>query len=311
MDQEDRICLLTDKMTQIIGLMSKHLPDDIYDCLIRMRKEEDSQPAGAIYDCMLENMERASSSGRPVCQDTGILQFHIRAGARFPLLAELPGILNEAVRRATIEVPLRPNVVETFTGKNTGTNIGTGAPCIEWTSISDSDDLTIELYMAGGGCSLPGRSMVLMPAAGFEGIRQYVIDTVLDRGINACPPLLVGVGIGTCADRAAVLSKRALLRPVGSRNENSDAAAFEMELIRLLDALRIGPQGLTGRRTVLDVHVEWEAHHPATLAVGVSVGCWATRRACVHVDKELHCQLLSHLRCREQEQKKACTCASE
>ncbi len=281
-------------VTRLLSLMAVQLPDDVMRRLEEMRIEEDVPAAQAIYECMFANLERAKAQKRPICQDTGVVQFYIKAGARFPYLGRLRELLVEAVRQATEVTPLRHNVVESFDEKNTGTNVGTGAPWIEFDVVSDGEEMDLDVYFAGGGCSLPGRAMVLMPSAGYAGIAEYVLNTVADRGINACPPLLVGVGIGTCADSAAALSKKALLRKIGTRNPHPKAANLEDQLTSAINAIGFGPQGLTGKNSVLGVHVEFAAHHPATLAVGVSTGCWVTRKGQLHVRPDLTYDLLSH-----------------
>lgn len=290
-DNEMRI---VNSIASYLSFMSKRLPDDVQNRLIEMRDNETDPNASAVYDCMFKNIELAVSLDRPLCQDTGLIQFFIKAGSRFPYLAKLKEILTEAVRIATAETPLRPNAVDTFREKNSGNNIANGSPWIEWEIVSDSDDVEIEIYMAGGGCSLPGKALVLMPSAGYEGIAKAVLETVCDRGINACPPLIVGVGIGTCADSAGALSKKALLRGIGSQNPDKDAQKLEKLLFDGLNNIGIGPNGITGKESVLDVHVEFAAHHPATLAVGISVGCWATRYGKIHFNSDLNYEIKTH-----------------
>ena len=277
-----------------LDYMSKHLPDDVYKRLCEMRENETSETASSVYDCMFENLEEAVRLDRPICQDTGLIQFFIKAGAEFPYLSCVEKALNHATEIATKQAPLRPNAVEAFWEKNTGNNIAVGSPWTQWEIVPDSDVLTVEIYMAGGGCSLPGKAVVLMPSAGYEGIAEVVLDAVCDRGINACPPLVVGVGIGTCADAAGLLSKRALLRLIGSVNPRAEAANMEHVLKESINRIGIGPNALTGKESVLDVHVEFAAHHPATLAVGVSFGCWASRHGVLRFTKDLEPEILSH-----------------
>ncbi|MBQ8164853.1 MAG: L(+)-tartrate dehydratase subunit alpha [Clostridia bacterium] len=285
---------IVNSVASYLSVMSKHLPDDVFDRLSEMRKNEKNDGAKAVYDCMFKNLDMAVTLDRPICQDTGLIQFFIKAGSGFPYLANLKNILTEAVRIATEVTPLRPNAVDTFREKNSGNNIAVGSPWIEWDIVSGSDDAEIEIYMAGGGCSLPGKALVLMPSAGYEGVAKAVLETVCDRGINACPPLIVGVGIGTCADSAGLLSKKALLRGVGTENPDKDAQKLEKMLFEGLNNIGIGPNGITGTESVLDVHVEFAAHHPATLAVGISVGCWATRYGRIHFNSDLSYEIKTH-----------------
>jgi len=303
MDKREARESLTDLMARFTGYVGKHLPTDVLDKLAALRALEDSPLANVVYDSMFANLEAAARLDRPCCQDTGVIQFFVRAGARFPLLGELAGILTDAVRRATSAAPLRHNAVETFVEKNTGDNTGTRVPWIEWDIVpsgdpggpKDSQDAAvIDVYMAGGGCSLPGAAKVLMPAAGYEGVVAFVFDVITSYGVNACPPLLVGVGVSTSVETAAMLSKRAILRPLGTRHPNPDAAAMELLLERSLNQIGLGPQGLSGNSTVLGVHIESSARHPSTIGVGVSVGCWAHRRGTIRIGADLSHQVLSH-----------------
>ena len=285
---------LTRIMARFTALVGKQLPDDVLAQLGRLRKVEDGPLPRIIYDTMFRNLELARELGRPCCQDTGALQFFVRAGAGFPWLGPLRSILTEAVREATGVAPLRHNAVETFDERNTGTNTGTGLPWIDWEILPDSSGAEIDVYMAGGGCSLPGAAKVLMPGEGYEGVVKFVFDVLTSYGVNACPPLLVGVGISTAVETAAVLSKRAILRPIGTRHPNPKAAVMERLLEAGLDALGIGPQGLTGKASVMGVHIESSARHPSTIGVGVSVGCWAHRRGTIRIDDRMGYELLTH-----------------
>lgn len=285
---------LTDLMATFTGYVGKHLPQDVLDKLAELRAREEKPLSKIVYDSMFENLEAADKLNRPCCQDTGALQYFVRAGAGFPLLGELKAILGEAVRIATRDAPLRHNAVETFVEKNTGTNTGTGIPWVEWEILPDDDTCTIEVYMAGGGCSLPGAARVLMPAAGYEGVVNFVFDVITSYGVNACPPLLVGVGISTSVETAATLSKRAILRPIGTHHPDPQAARMETLIEEGLNDVGIGPQGMSGSTSVMGVHIESSARHPSTIGVGVSVGCWAHRRGTIRIKSDLSYEILSH-----------------
>jgi L(+)-tartrate dehydratase alpha subunit len=291
---QDQVLAMTSKMARFTALVGKRLPDDVLTQLGRLRKVEDGPLPRIVYDTMFRNLELATELDRPCCQDTGALQFFVRAGARFPLLGQLRSILTEAVREATRTAPLRHNAVETFDEKNTGTNTGTNLPWIDWEIVSDDANAEIDVYMAGGGCTLPGAAKVLMPGEGYEGVVKFVFDVISSYGVNACPPLLVGVGISTSVECAALLSKRAIQRRIGTRNPNPKAAEMERLLEDGLNALGIGPQGLTGNASVMGVHIENTARHPSVIGVGVSTGCWAHRRGTIRFDGTLRHEVLTH-----------------
>ncbi len=281
-------------MARFIVHTSIHLPDDVYAKLEQLRNEEETGLSKVMYDAIFKNLAMAKELKRPCCQDTGFIQFYVRAGSGFPLIEETEGCLRQAVKKATKLGPLRPNAVEVFDEKNTGNNVGKRIPWIEWEIVPDRKDAEIYVYMAGGGCSLPGAAKVLPPLEGYEGVVKFVFDQVSSLGINACPPLLVGIGIGGSVDVAAKLSKKALLRPIGSRNSNPRGADLEQRIQDGLNSLGLGPGGVGGKSSVMGVHIEEAARHPATIAVGVSTGCWAHRRSLIRVTADLEYEIISH-----------------
>ena len=293
MNREQQVQLMTDKMAKLVTYMSIKLPDDVEAKLHELAEAEEKGIAKLLYKTYFENQEIAFNLKRPSCQDTGMLQFFVKCGTGFPLIGELEALLKESVIKATVEAPLRHNAVETFDEYNTGLNVGKGGPTVIW-EITSGDSCEIDAYMAGGGCTLPGHAMVLMPGAGYEGVVKYVLDVMTEYGINACPPLLVGVGVATSVGTAALLSKKALLRPLGTHNPNERAAKLEALLEEGINKIGIGPQGMTGSSSVMGVHVENSARHPSAIGVGVSTGCWSHRRAHVVFDKDLNATVTSH-----------------
>lgn len=294
MTKPESIQYMTDKMAKFIAHTGKKLPDDVIAKLEELRDQEDNPLAKTIYDTMFRNQELAVQLDRPSCQDTGVLQFWVKCGTNFPLINELEDLLREAVVQATKDAPLRHNSVETFDEYNTGKNVGKGTPTVWWDIVPNSDECEIYTYMAGGGCTLPGHAMVLMPGEGYEGVTKFVLDRMTTYGLNACPPLLVGVGVATSVETAAMLSKKALMRPIGSHNENERAAQMEKLLEDGINAIGLGPQGMGGKSSVLGVHIENTARHPSAIGVAVNVGCWSHRRGHIIFDKDLNYRILSH-----------------
>ncbi|WP_316670830.1 L(+)-tartrate dehydratase subunit alpha [uncultured Propionibacterium sp.] len=290
----DRTARLTQMLARFTDHISKHLPWDVEERLAELAAAETDQRARMIYDTMRRNQELAAELDRPSCQDTGLVQIMARVGNEFPLRDRLPQVFREAVGTATRTAPLRHNTVETFDEVNTGTNTGTDSPWVYWTPLPGSEDLEVDIYLAGGGCSLPGQGRTLMPGEGYEGVVGFVLDVMVSYGVNACPPLLVGVGIGSSIDAASYMSKRALMRPVRSHNPNARAARLEDELEAAINALRLGPQGMGGQSSVMGVHIENSARHPSVLSVAVNTGCWSHRRGTVRVHPDLSYELLTH-----------------
>lgn len=294
MKKEEAVVRLTEIIANFVGYTGKVLPDDVKAKLRELGEQEETPLAKIIYEAMFKNQELAVSLDRPSCQDTGAMQFILQCGSEFPYMAEMEQILHDAVVKATQEAPLRHNSVETFDEYNTGKNVGKGVPSIFWDIVPGSDELSLHTYMAGGGCSLPGKAMVLMPGEGYEGVTRFVLDVMTSYGLNACPPLLVGVGIATSVETAALLSKKALMRPLGSYNANERAAKMEALLEDGINQIGLGPQGLTGKNSVLGVHIENTARHPSVIGVAVNVGCWSHRRGHIVFDRELNYTINSH-----------------
>lgn len=299
MSQQEMVTKMTDIMASFVGHIGKKLPDDVIAKLDELAKKETSPLAKTLYQTMTRNQNLAVSLDRPSCQDTGVLQFWVKCGTGFPLIDEVEALLKEAVVKATFETPLRHNCVETFDEVNTKRNVGMGTPTVFWDIVPHSDQCEIYAYMAGGGCTLPGKAMVLMPGAGYEGVTQFVLDQMTSYGLNACPPLLVGVGVATSVETAALLSKKALMRPLGTHNENARAAEMERLLEDGINAIGLGPQGMGGSASVMGVHIENTARHPSAIGVAVNVGCWSHRRGHIVFDRDLNvtCDTHSTFRC--------------
>ena len=289
MENKNEIEKMTHLMASFISYVSKKLPDDVEKKLAELRKVETGDLASTIYDTMAKNQQLAWDLNRPCCQDTGVLQFWVKCGTKFPLIDELESLLKDAVVESTFSMPLRHNSVETFDEYNTGRNVGKGTPTVFWDIVPNSDKVEIYTYMAGGGCTLPGKAGVLMPGMGYEGVTRFVLDVMTSYGLNACPPLLVGVGVATSVETAALLSKKALMRPIGSHNSNERAAEMEKLLEDGINSIGLGPQGMGGKMSVMGVNIENTARHPSTIGVAVNVG-----RGHIIFDKDLNYEITTH-----------------
>ena len=294
MNKEENVQRLTNMVASFVGHIGKKLPDDVVAKLEELGRQETAALPKVLYETMTKNQKLAVELDRPSCQDTGVLQYWVKCGTNFPLINELEALLKEATVQATFTAPLRHNSVETFDEYNTKRNVGKGTPTVWWDIVPNSDQCEIYAYMAGGGCTLPGKAMVLMPGAGYEGVTDFVLDQMTTYGLNACPPLLVGVGVGTSIETAALQSKKALMRPIGSHNDNPNAAKMEKLLEDGINAIGLGPQGMGGKFSVLGVNIENTARHPSTIGVAVNVGCWSHRRGHIVVDKDLNVTCDTH-----------------
>ena len=261
----------------LIKKAETELPNDVIKALENALKIE-KDIAKTQIEAILKNIDLAKKTKRPMCQDTGIQTFFVSIGVDFPHIYKLKDLITDAVRIATIEIPLRPNTVDPFTGENHKDNTGNQVPYITWDFV-EGDDVHITAFPKGGGSENMSKLGMLKPGVGIEGVKNFIVEEMIKAAGNPCPPTVVGVGIGGGADLSMKLGKKALLRPVGERHKDKMIASIEEELIKRINDSGIGPMGLGGKTTVLDVHIEKAHRHPASLPVGIAVQCWADRRA--------------------------------
>ena len=268
---------VTNGIVKLIRKAETELPDDVVKALEKAYEIEEGVAKTQI-EAILKNIKLAKNSKRPMCQDTGIQTFFVNVGIDFPEISNLKKIITDGVKKATKEIPLRPNTMDPITGENHKDNTGKHVPYITWDFVEGSD-VTITAFPKGGGSENMSKLGMLKPGVGIDGVKDFVVEEMVKAAGNPCPPTVVGVGIGGGADLALKLGKRSLLRPAGVRNKNKTIASIEEELIKRINDSGIGPMGLGGKTTVLDVHVEVAHRHPASLPVGIAVQCWADRRA--------------------------------
>lgn len=256
------------------------LPPDIEDALNAAYQEETSDVAKMQLKAILDNISLAQETVTPMCQDTGIHIFYVTVGK--VETGNIEKAIREGVEKATETVPLRPNAVHPLTRKNPGTNVGENMPYINY-ELSDADYVEIHVMPKGAGSENMSKLAMLNPAQGIKGIKQFVLDTLLNAGSKPCPPVILGVGIGGSADISMKLAKKALLRPVTDHHPSPDIAALEEELLEALNDTGIGPMGLGGATTVLGLNIEYAACHTASHPVAVNIQCWAARRASARI----------------------------
>jgi len=261
-----------------------NLPKDVEEAL-RKAMENENGIAKTQLQAVLKNVELARQQKKPMCQDTGTPTFFVKMGIDFPYKHLIEEAIIEGVRKATKEVPLRPNAVDILSGKNSGDNTGICIPIIHW-EIVEGSDCIITAMPKGGGSENMSTLKMLKPGVGIKGVKKFVLEWMVEAAGNPCPPTVVGVGIGGGADVAMKLAKKALLRKVGERHRNKEIAKMEEELLKAINSTGIGAMGLGGKITVLDVHIEIAHRHPASLPVAIAVQCWANRRKSIKIDKE-------------------------
>jgi len=270
-------------VNSIIDLVQKlcvdancNLNRDIEVALNACLTGEESALAKDVIGTILENAKIAREEQAPICQDTGMAVVFIELGTGVHICGDLEEAINEGVRRGYEKGYLRKSVVrDPIDRVNTKDN----TPVVIHYSINSGDELKIIVAPKGAGSENMSALKMLKPSDGIEGIKNFVIDTVSRAGPNPCPPILVGVGIGGTMEKCAILSKKALLRPVGSRNADDFWDGVEKELLVKINGLDIGPAGFGGRTTALCVNIETFPTHIAELPVAVNIGCHVTRHA--------------------------------
>jgi fumarate hydratase subunit alpha len=252
------------------------LPPDVKRAILRAAETETNPVAKGELSNIIKNIAEAERLNVPLCQDTGVPVVYLTIPPDIPLTPDLYHAVARGVRRATTDVPLRPNVVDALTRHNTHDNTGAGMPAIH---AKPGDKLTVTVLPKGAGAENVSRIAMLLPSRKDE-IGKFVVETMLLAEGRPCPPVVLGVGIGGTFDGAAALAKEALLLPIDTMTE------FEQQLCDAVNTLGIGPMGLGGDTTALAVKVKTAACHTASLPVAVNVQCWANRRATVEVKRE-------------------------
>lgn len=253
------------------------LSDDIY-CGLKNRSAVEKSPLGKqIIDTIVQNADIARNERSPICQDTGMTVVFVEMGQDVHVTEGfIEDAINQGVRQGYTKGYLRKSVVKDPIDR---VNTNDNTPAIIHYEIVEGDCFRIVVSPKGFGSENKSGLKMLTPSAGIPGIKKFIIDTVATAGGNPCPPIIVGVGIGGTMERAAYLSKKALLRPVGSHSENETVAQLETELLEEINRLGIGPCGFGGTTTALTVNILTNATHIAGLPVSVNIGCHATRHA--------------------------------
>lgn len=274
-----------DALASLIPQLASVLPDDILAGLMAAREVETGDRARIVLDQLVENARIAASDKVPICQDTGTVWVCLEVGPDVLVPGDVLSRVNEAVAWAYESAHLRKSVVKNalFDRANTGDN--TPAFC-EIHCVDEPGVARLHVMLKGGGSDNASRVVMLVPSAGKQGIIDTVLQCVREKAANACPPLIVGVGVGATFDKVAGLAKHALMRPLGQNHPDPETAVFEAELLAAINATGIGAGALGGCTTALGVRVETAPCHIAALPVAVNMGCSAMRRASVDLTCE-------------------------
>ncbi len=252
------------------------LNEDVIKSLENALKNEEDDLARLNIENILKNIKLARENQIPMCQDTGLGIIFVKLGN--VKVENLKTAIRNGVKKASSEIPLRPNIVDPLTRENSGNNLGDKIPYIN-IELTDTDYLEITLLPKGFGSENNNKLKMTLPAEGEEGIKDFVVESVLQAGGKPCPPMIVGVGIGGTSDLAMKLAKEAMLDEIGKPNKDSKLAKMEKEILDKINQNGKGPMGLGGKTTALDVKIKTAATHTAGLPIGVCIQCWAHRHA--------------------------------
>ena len=274
---------LTNQFLELVRLTATSLPHDVENAIVEAyHNEEEGSAAKGAFDAILNNVKMAREKSTPICQDTGTPIFYVHYPEGWST-RKLRDQIRAAVAEATRKSYLRPNAVDSITGKNTGDNLGDDHyPTIHFEEV-DGDTLTVELMLKGGGCENVGMQYKLPNSelnAGrdLDGVRKVVLDAVYQAQGKGCAPGILGVAIGGDRGSSYLASKEALLRKLDDQNQDPALAEFEETVYEQANQLGIGPMGFGGKTTVLGVKAKSTHRLPASFFVSVSYMCWAYRR---------------------------------
>lgn len=273
--REINVDQITAAVKQLCMDANYELSGDVVAAFQKATQAEESSVGKSIIDQLIANAEIAAAERVPMCQDTGMAIFFVELGQDCRITGgRLYDAINEGIRQGYGEGYLRASVIEDpLRRQNTGDN----TPGIIHVELVEGDTCTLHMTAKGFGSENMSRLQMLKPSDGIEGVKAFIIETVKLAGPSACPPMIVGVGLGGTFEKSAYLAKKSLLRPLGQRHERTDIAKLEEDVMKDINRLGIGPQGMGGRTTALAVHIEVFATHIAGLPVAVNINCHASR----------------------------------
>ena len=275
--REIELSRVTELVEKLCMDANYYLPKDMEEALTRSLANEESPTGKEIIKSILENAKIARYEQVPICQDTGMAVIFIEIGMDVHLSGgDLEEAVNEGVRRGYEKGYLRKSVVRDPVDR---VNTNDNTPAVIHCTVVKGDKIKIIAAPKGFGSENMSALTMLTPSEGIDGVKKFVLDTVSKAGANPCPPIIAGVGVGGTMEKCALLSKKALLRRLGSSNKNPFWAGVEEELLEKINCLGIGPAGFGGRTTALAVHIESFPTHIAGLPVAVNIGCHVTRHA--------------------------------
>ena len=266
---------ITDVVERLCIAANQYLPEDVQCAIKNCRACEEWETAQGVLDNIITNFEIAKEENVPICQDTGMACVFLEIGQDVHIVGgNLAEAVDEGVRRGYDKGYLRKSVVKDPVRRG---NTGDNTPAVLYTEIVPGEQIKITIGPKGFGSENMSAIRMFKPSAGLQGIKDFIIETVENAGPNPCPPMVVGVGIGGTFDKAALLAKKALMRPLDERNADSFYADLENEMLEKINELGIGPQGFGGRTTAIGLNIETMPTHIAGMPCAININCHATR----------------------------------
>jgi len=273
-------------ISELIRKAETSLPKDVEYKLKEAYKKEKDKLAKIQLEQILQNIKFARKESLPICQDTGLLTFYVKIGEKSNFkIFEIERAIKIATEIATMEIPLRYNLVDAITRKQKNSNVGFGEPEINYEFFQKKRTIEIALMAKGAGSENMVSYANLSTNSGKDEIKKFVLQKVKEAGGKPCPPIILGIGIGGSSEKAMKLAKIALMRKLDDRNKDKKIAKFEEEILREVNKLGIGVMGLGGKTTCLSVNIEKADTHIASLPVAISFSCFSTRRAAIRIFK--------------------------
>lgn len=279
-----------DVLLHLLQLNALSVPANI-EALLKEKLGEErgagSEIAVQQIGLILDNFKYAAEKKLPACQDTGMINIFIYYSDKVKFPADFKNVIDQTVSEATNSIPLRPNTVDPFTGKNHGDNLGHNTPPVYYEFDPTIDYIKIIVLNKGGGAENMSKLLMLNASIELEDIEKEILKMVKQAGGKPCPPIILGIGIGGDALNCMYLAKKALSRPLFDRNPRKEARELEERLLHKINELNVGVMGLGGSTTCLDVRVEYAFRHPASFPVGVIFQCYSHRISSAELDANL------------------------
>ena len=273
--REIDVSVITDTIERLCIDANNHLPCDVKKAIENCRACEDGEIACGVLDNIIENYNIADKENVPICQDTGMACVFLEIGQDVHLVGgDLTDAVNEGVRRGYDKGYLRKSVVKDPVRRG---NTGDNTPAMIYTEIVPGENVKITLGPKGFGSENMSAVRMFKPSAGLQGIKDFIIETVKTAGPNPCPPIVIGVGIGGTFDKAALLAKKAIMRPLDTSHPDPYYADLEKEMLEKVNELGIGPQGFGGKTTAIGLNIETLPTHIAGMPCAININCHVTR----------------------------------